>query len=183
MILFSCLVELVLIIITLSSSNSPFASRLLLSSRPSYMTTIQALFGISLGLNYLCNIIYVVIFIKYIKPLIINPKQIDIISNIAVIVVATLTNYRFALIAYAKMFPKPNVKIKIASKLTPVHYLCVASIIADIFPVTACGLGLYNVKQFSTLYMLCLDLMIIIAINIAITIWFVSSKKPDNYFE
>lgn len=181
--LFSCLLEFVLIVIILASSNSAVSSRLLVSSTPSYVTTMQGLFGLSLGLNYLSNIIYIVIFVKYIKPLIASPKQIDIISHSAVIVVATLTNYRFALIAYAKMFPKPNVKIRLASQLTPIHYLCVGSILTDIFPVTACGLGLYNLKPLSTLYMLCLDLMIIIGMNVIITIWFVSSRKNENYFE
>lgn len=33
------------------------------------------------------------------------------------------------------------------------------------------------------MFMLSLDLLMIIAVNIAISIWFVSSTKPEDYFE
>ena len=71
-----------------------------------------------------------------------NPRQIDFIANIVVLVLATLTNYRFALIAFAKMFPKPYIHISNASKLTPVHYLAIASLIFDILPIVACGFAI-----------------------------------------
>ena len=65
----------------------------------------------SLVVNYLLNIVYLIIFIKYIKPLIVNPKQIDVISNVVVLVLATLTNFRFGLIAFARILPKPYIHI------------------------------------------------------------------------
>lgn len=105
---------------------------------------MKLLLGLALGFNYITNIVFIVIFIKYMKPLLHNPRQIDIISNIVVLVVGTITNYRFALIAYAHMFPKPNIYISNPSKLTPIHYLCLASLITDVFPIIACGLGVIN---------------------------------------
>jgi len=69
--------------------------------------TIRALLGTSIATNYLTNIAYIFIFIKYIKPLMNNPRQIDFISNIVVLVIGSLTNYRLALMAFSKLFPKP----------------------------------------------------------------------------
>ena len=65
----------------------------------------------SLVINYLLNIVYLIIFIKYIKPLMINPKQIDVISNVVVLVLATLTSFRFGLLAFARIFPKPHIHV------------------------------------------------------------------------
>lgn len=53
-----------------------------------------------------------------------------------------LTNYRFAMIAFAKMFPKPSIHIEMQKNLTPVHYLCLATIILSIFPIIGAGVGL-----------------------------------------
>ena len=65
----------------------------------------------SLVINYLLNIVYLIIFIKYIKPLMTNPKQIDVISNVVVLVLATLTSFRFGLLAFARILPKPHIHV------------------------------------------------------------------------
>jgi hypothetical protein len=121
--------------------------------------------------------------VRYIKPLIVNPKQIDVIANIAILIVAIITNYRFAIIAFAKMFPKPNIHIEMAKNLTPVHYLCLGSVVMSIFPIIAAGIGLSKQQKLSNIFMLSLDLMIVVIFNILITFWFVMSKKNDSYFD
>lgn len=105
---------------------------------------VLILLGVTIALNYLSNIVYIIVFLKYIKPLIEKPRQIDVIANVAVMVAGTLTNYRLGLIAFSKMFPKPYIYVSQPSKLTPIHYLCIASIIMDILAVAGCGLLLYN---------------------------------------
>jgi hypothetical protein len=52
-----------------------------------------------------------------------------------------LTNYRFAIVAFSKMFPKPRINVEMAKHLTPVHYICFATLIFSIFPVIAGGIG------------------------------------------
>jgi hypothetical protein len=136
----------------------------------------------SLLVNYLLNIAYIVVFIKYIKPLISNPREIDIISNVVVLVIATVTNFRFGLIAFAKMFPKPSIYIENQSKLTPVHYLCFVGMLFDILPIVACVMGVSNQNPLSNAYMLSIDILIIIILNLVLTIWMLAVKKPDQYF-
>lgn len=97
-----------------------------------------------LAFNYITNILYLIIFVKYVTPLITNPRQIDYIVNIAVLIVCTLTNYRFGLIAFSKMFPKPQIQIDNSSRLTPINYLAVFSVIFDILPLAAAGLMIYK---------------------------------------
>lgn len=89
------------------SNTSPTLSRLLLDGTSSSL--LKALFGLGIAANYIGNLVYILIFMRYIKPLIPNPRQIDVISNVVVLIVAVLTNYRFAIIAFAKLFPKPNI--------------------------------------------------------------------------
>lgn len=72
---------------------------------------ILILLGFTLALNYITNIIYLYIFVKYLKPLVTNPKQIDVITNAVTLAIAVLTNYRFAIVAFSKMFPKPRIHI------------------------------------------------------------------------
>ncbi len=143
---------------------------------------VLILLGFSLALNYIANLIYLYIFIKYLKPLIINPKQIDVITNTVTLIIAVLTNYRFAIVAFSKMFPKPRIHIEMAKHLTPVHYICFASFILSIFPIVGCAMLISKQQKLTTLYMLALDLLIIIVFNAVITVWFISSKKEDAYF-
>ena len=100
--------------------------------------------GTAIALNYVSNIIYVVLFCKYIRPLLNNPRQIDNIAHGVTLALCLLTNYSLGLIAYSRMFPKPYVHISNPSKLTPVHYLCIASLLLDLLPLIACGLAIYN---------------------------------------
>ena len=178
--LFSCVIQFVLILALVSSTNSPVAR--LLATDTAYLLQMRGLLGAAIAVNYLENIAYIVIFICYIKPLITNPRQIDIISNVVVLIIGTVTNFRFGLVAFARMFPKPNIFVKDASKLTPIHYLCLASICLDLMSLVACGLGLLKSQKLTNTFMLSLDLIIVIIINMAITIWFVAANKPDEYF-
>ena len=106
-----------------------------------------------------------------------NPRQIDVISNVVVLILATLTNYRFGLIAFAKMFPKPAIHINTPSKLTPIHYLAIASLLLDIIPLSACAIAIHNEPPRSNLFMLSVDLLIILALNLFISIWFIACRK------
>ena len=113
-----CLIELTLIIVTIStvsklpsSSNSIAVGRLLVGMDYSYRATVRSLLIASLVINYLTNVFYLVIFCRYMRPLILVPRQIDYIVNGVILVIAGLTNYRFGVVAYSKMFPKPEIRI------------------------------------------------------------------------
>jgi ABC-type transport system involved in multi-copper enzyme maturation permease subunit len=144
---------------------------------------MKALLGAAIALNYLENITYLILFICYIKPLVTNPRQIDVISNVVVLIIAFLTNFRFGLIAFSRMFPKPNIYVQNPSKLTPIHYLCIVCLFLDVLSLAACGLGIFNSQKLSNTFMLSIDLLIVIIINFAITIWFVAGSKPEEYYD
>lgn len=137
---------------------------------------------VSLVINYILNILFLIIFCKYIKPLIENPKQIDIIAITVMLIIAMLTNFRFSLIAFARLFPKPHIHVSDSSKLTPVHYMCILALCLDILPLAAACLGIYKEPTGSDLFMLCIDLLIVLTFNVIITICFVASNKPDEYY-
>lgn len=120
-------------------------SRLLATSTgPSqYMYSVLGLLASSVALNYISNIIFLVLFWKYLKKYI-GDRQIDKISNYLVLTVGALTNYRFSLVAYSKMFPKPNILVENQSKLTPIHYMCISSLFVAILPLSAAGMLVYN---------------------------------------
>ena len=90
-----------------SEANSVSVGRLLLGMDYSYRFAIKALLIAGLAINYVTNILYVVIFCKYMRPLISVPRQIDYIVNGVILFIATITNYRFGVVAYSKMFAKP----------------------------------------------------------------------------
>ena len=73
----------------------------------SYRLTVRSLLIAALAINYITNVLYLIIFCKYMRPLILVPRQIDYIVNGAILSIATITNYRFGVVAYSKMFPKP----------------------------------------------------------------------------
>lgn len=104
----------------------------------------MSLLLIAVIFNYITNIVYTWIFCKYLKPLIQSPKQIDYITISTVTVIGIITNYRFCLLFFSKMFPKPQILIDYAARLTPVHYLCVSSIIFSIIPLAAGGMIVKN---------------------------------------
>lgn len=91
----------------------------------------------SLVLNYLMNLLYILIFCKYLKPLLVNPRQIDYITNYILITFSFVSNFRLGLMAFSKMFPKPYIPINNSSRLTPLNYLCIFSLILDIIPLSA----------------------------------------------
>lgn len=111
-----------------------------LSQRP----MILNLLIVALVLNYVMNIIFGIIFWKYIYPIIKDPRQVDYITIGIAFVVGMLTNYRFTLICFSKMFPKPLIHVEYASRLTPIHYLCIASVLLSSFALAAAGLMLKN---------------------------------------
>lgn len=171
-----------MLMLALIASLGSISSRLL-AADTTYLTQMRGLLGAAIAVNYLENITYIIIFVCYIKPLITNPRQIDVISNVVAIVIATITNYRFGLIAFARIFPKPNIYVQNASKLTPIHYLCMITLCLDLLSVVACGLGLIYSQKLSNTFMLSMDLLIVILVNFAFTIWFVATSKPDEYFD
>lgn len=183
MILFNSVVELVLVIAVIASSPDLVSYARLLVPSDAERSTIRALLGVYVATNYLTNIAYIVIFLRYIKPLLTNPRQIDTISNAVAVILGSITNYRFALIAYAKMFPKPSIHISNSSKLTPVHYLCIVSIFLDVLPIAACSMGIYQEQSRTNLFMLAVDLLLVIVLNVIVTIWFVGCSKGDDYYD
>jgi hypothetical protein len=144
---------------------------------------VVALLGLSIASNYITNIIYIVIFIKYIKPLVSNPRQIDVISIVVALIIGVATNYRFTLIAFARMFPKPNIYVEDPKHFSQIHTLCIVSIILDLFPLVASFLGLTMEQPKATLFMLCIDLILIIILNVALTLWFVLRNKSEEYYK
>lgn len=104
----------------------------------------MSLLIVSFVLNYLTNFVFGWIFYKYIKPIIKLPKQVDYITISTVGIIGMITNYRFCLLFFSKMFPKPQILIDYAARLTPVHYLCVSSIIFSIIPLAAGGMMVKN---------------------------------------
>lgn len=98
----------------------------------------------ALVLNYVMNIVFGIVFWKYIYPLIKDPRQVDYITIGVVFILGMLTNYRFILLCFSKMFPKPQIHVEFASRLTPIHYLCIASVFLSGFPLGAAGLILKN---------------------------------------
>lgn len=152
----SSIVEFVLIIAVTSKTNTTIATLLANASKrllQNISTTTElpqthhyaalGLLASSLAINYISNFIYLFLFIKYLKKYI-PDRQIDKISNYIVVAVGILSNYRFSLMAYSKLFPKPNILVENQSKLTPIHYMCIASIGTSIIPLSAAGILIYN---------------------------------------
>ena len=71
-------------------------------------------------------------------------RQIDLISNGFVLIIGTLGNFRFCLSAFSKLFPKPQIPIDNHTRLTPIHYLCIASIVLSAIPIAAACVLIYN---------------------------------------
>ena len=63
------------------------------------------------------------------------------------------------------------------------HYLAISSLILEIIPLSACVLGVMKEQGLSNLFMLSLDLLLVIVLNILVTIWFVACGKPEEYFD
>lgn len=147
-----------------------------------YQTAVFAILITILVINYILNILYIIVFCKYIRKLL-QDRQIDIISNYFVLFLGTISSFRFCLISFSKMFPKPNIWIENASQLTPVHYLCGISIINTILVLAATGTLIYNETALSYLFMLSIDLLVLTILNIFCSIWMIARNKPDEYFQ
>ncbi len=106
------------------------------SQRPIIMNLLIA----SVALNYAMNIVYAIIFWKYIYPLVKDPRQVDYITIGVVFVIGMLTNYRLNLLCFSKMFPKPYIHVEFSSRLTPIHYMCIASVLLSGLTLGAAGL-------------------------------------------
>lgn len=100
--------------------------------------------GFSLAFNYLSNIIYCVIYTKFIKPLVSKHNLTDVVTNFILLAVGTATNYRIGLISFSKMVTKPYIYINLPNKLTPIHYMCVSSTVINILSLAGCGLLMYS---------------------------------------
>lgn len=142
------IIQILVLLIVLSSaetsSSSTTISRLLVGMDYSYRIKIYSLLLASLVLSYVMNILFLYIFCRYIKPLLGLPKQIDLITNGIVLALATLTTYRLMLLSFSRMFPKPWIPIDNASRLTPVNYLCVVTLILDLLPFSAAIFLIYK---------------------------------------
>lgn len=71
-------------------------------------------------------------------------RQIDIISNGFILVLGTILNYRVCLSAYSKLFPKPQIPIDNHTRLTPIHYLSIATVILSAITIAAASVLIYN---------------------------------------
>lgn len=140
LIIISSVAEFVLVLAVIAQSSPTASARLLATT--SSKTVILGLLGLTIALNYIANALYICLFIKYLKPLIVKLQQIDKITHAATLIFGFITNYRFAMVAFSRMFPRPRVPVDMAKHLTPVHYLCFASLICSIFPVVACVVNL-----------------------------------------
>jgi hypothetical protein len=105
--------EYMLIIGTTIHSSSIIGeeSRRLLEYDITQRPVILNLLIAALVVNYVMNIIFAVIFFKYLVPLINAPRQVDYITIGAAFIMGMLTNYRFCLIFFSKMFPKPRINV------------------------------------------------------------------------
>lgn len=118
-----CIVELVQTLIIIIKMNESIkkliikmSSRLLqtVSSTDEgpqlYQYAIVGILASVIAFNYLSNFAYLFLFCKYLRKYI-PDRQIDKISNYLVLILGTLTNYRFSLLAYSKLFPKPSITV------------------------------------------------------------------------
>lgn len=86
-------------------------ARLLQYAISSEVQTSLGLLAVSLGLNYLMNLVALWVFCRCIRPMIL-PRQVDKISNYAVLALSLVTNYRFYLLAFSRLFKKPSIEVK-----------------------------------------------------------------------
>ena len=100
-----------------------------------------------------------------------------------VLILATLTSYRFGLLAYSKLFPKPRIPIDNHTRLTPVHYLCIFSMLLEAIPIWASCLLISKEYPLTNPFMMGIDIMVVTVLNIIFSIWFVSVTKPQEYYD
>jgi hypothetical protein len=184
-----CLVELGLIIASIAqidqsstSSSSTTVSRLLYGLDYSYRLTVKGLLVAGLVLNYLSNCLYLFVFCRYLWPLLPSPKQIDYITNGLLLFFGAATNYRLGLLTFSRLFPKPEIPIDNPSRLTPVNYLVISSLVLDTIPLAAAIILIYKETTGTNLFMLGLDLLLVLSVILIVTIWMVALPKPEDYY-
>ena len=151
----------------------------LLQTEPT--TTTLGILTVSMVLNYLMNIVAIWIFCKFVKPLI-QPRQVDRISNYVVLAIGVLTNYRFYLLAFSRLFKKPHVEVNAPEKLKNFHLILGVSYLLDILTLVAGFILVINATKLSILFMLGIDLIILIFVLWGIFIYVLVMPKPDEYY-
>lgn len=53
----------------------------------------------------------------------------------------------------------------------------------DVLPLIACIVGMSAETPASNLFMICLDLFLVLLLNIVITIYFITCDKPESYYQ
>jgi hypothetical protein len=116
------------------------SSRLLAASTtdasPTFLVTVFRLVAASLALNYLLNFIFICIFCKYIRPLILR-RQIDIFSNYLTLIIGTLTSYRVYLLSFSRLFKQPFVEVRESSVMIPINIILCVSYHLDVIMLIA----------------------------------------------
>lgn len=153
------------------------ADRVLYGLDYSYRQTIFVLLLVGLIFNYITNVLYLAVFCKYLRPLLPHPRQTDYITNVVLLVLALLTNYRLALLAFSRLFPKPYIPIGNNSLLTPLNYLLITTLVLDLLPLAAAVYLIYKETSGTNLFMLGLDLLIVLVLNLVLTLWIVAVPK------
>ena len=111
-----------------------------------------------------------------------SPRQVDYITIGLALTLGMATNYRFCLVVFSKMFPKPYIETDLPSQLTPVHYLCIGSVLLSGFSIGAASLMIKNEYPLTDLFMLGVDILIIEFILIIFSVWMVACQKPKEYY-
>lgn len=69
------------------------------------------------------------------------------------------------------------------SRLTPINYLIIASIILDILPLVSSIYLIYKEQILTDLFMIGVDLLIILTLNLMVSIWVVAVPKSEDYYD
>lgn len=97
----------VTILIMSSSTPTSTLTRLLLTS--STLTSLQALFLLCLALNYIFNILHLILFFKYLKPLMKHPlSSSSALAMVAVLTISTLTNFKMGVLLFSRLCTTPQ---------------------------------------------------------------------------
>lgn len=145
------------------------------------MLTALGLLIVAMALNYLMNAIALWVFCQYIRPMIL-PRQVDRISNYAVLAVSLLTNHRFYLLAFSRLFKKPYIEVKDPDKLRNLHIILGVSYILDAVALAAGFMLALKTTKLSILNMLGIDLILLICLLWVIFVWVLVRPKPEDYY-
>lgn len=135
----------------------------------------------ALCLNYLCNLVYLWIFCKYLKPFILH-RQIDMISNYSVLAIGMLTSFYFCLLPFLNLFRHPRIQFQADKNLKPVHILLLISSILNSIPLSLGIILAINYGASSVLGMLGIDIVLISILCWIFCIAIIVVPKPEGYF-